>query len=149
LKPKAGKGLFLLDVSTLIALAYEHHTAHEKVEAWFDEYAAGRWATCPMTECGFVRVISNPKFASSAPDLGEARQLLAGFTEMAGHHFWSDDMRLTDVFALLEGRLHGHQQITDAYLLALTISKKGQLVTLDRGIAALAGPEHAVHVLAL
>lgn len=102
-----------------------------------------------MTESGFVRVVSNPKFASSRPDLGEAQQVLASFTAIPGHHFWEDHMRITDVFALLGERLHGHQQVTDAYLLALAISRKGQLVTLDRAIATLAGPDYARHLLVL
>lgn len=149
MKQKDGSGPFLLDVSTLIALAYEYHIAHKVVEAWFDNHAAGRWATCPITECGFVRVVSNPRFALSAPSVDEALQVLASFTEMPGHQFWPDDAPIANVFALFAERLHGHQQITDAYLLALTVRKKGQFVTLDRAIKALAGPDHAAHVLVL
>ena len=34
-------------------------------------------------------------------------------------------------------RLVGHQQVTDAYLLGLTVQNKGKLATLDRGIVDL------------
>lgn len=148
MRQKAGNGLFLLDVSTLIALAHPHHLAHRTVEVWFHQHAAERWATCPITECGFVRVASNPRFASPASPV-ETLQLLAILIEMPGHHFWPDDLAVGDVFGQFEERLFGHQQITDAYLLALAIAKEGRLVTLDRSIATLAGPEHAAHLLVL
>jgi predicted nucleic acid-binding protein len=42
--------------------------------------------------------------------------------------------------------LTGHQQITDAYLIALAIHNRGKLATLDRGIAQLA-PAGSVEVI--
>jgi hypothetical protein len=39
--------------------------------------------------------------------------------------------------APFSGRLLGHQQISDAFLLGLAIHRKGVLVTLDRGIQTL------------
>ena len=148
MRQKSGNG-FLLDVSTLVALAYPHHIFHGKVEPWFRKHAMQRWFTCPMTECGFVRVVSNPKFASPAPDVAEAQILLGAMTQMPGHHFWPDDLGVAEVFKRFEERLFGHQQITNAYLLALAISKQGQLVTLDRSIASLAGPENSNHLIVL
>jgi predicted nucleic acid-binding protein len=35
--------------------------------------------------------------------------------------------------------LQGHQQFTDAYLLALARRRKGVVATFDRGLAQLAG----------
>jgi predicted nucleic acid-binding protein len=40
----------------------------------------------------------------------------------------------------------GHQQITDAYLVALAIRHRGKLATLDRGIVQLA-PAGSVEVI--
>ena len=49
----------------------------------------------------------------------------------------------------LAPRLHGYRQVTDAHLLGLAIRNGAVLVTLDRGIQALAGEAYAVNVLTL
>jgi predicted nucleic acid-binding protein len=38
---------------------------------------------------------------------------------------------------VFQNRLVGHQQVTDAYLLALARKKGGKLATLDRSVAGL------------
>ena len=45
-------------------------------------------------------------------------------------------------------RLHGHKQVTDAFLLGLAISEGLTLVTFDRAILHLAG-EHTSHLRVL
>ena len=45
-------------------------------------------------------------------------------------------------------RIHGHNQITDAYLLGLAIQEGLVLTTFDRALLHLAG-EHGKHVLVL
>ena len=139
----------LLDVNVLIALAHPPHVAHQKVTHWYDTEGVKAWASCPLTQAGFTRIVSNPAFFAVTPDVDEALALLAGFTQSAGHQFWPDDLPITAAADLFGRRLVGHQQVTDAYLLTLAVSKKGQLVTLDRSIAILAGPEHVAHVLVL
>ncbi len=139
----------LLDTNILIALARSEHVVHEKVKHWFKQMGDGAWATCALTESGFVRLMSNPAFFTPAPDVPEATALLERLKEIPEHHFWTIDLNFRSAAELVGKRLLGHQQVTDAYLLALAISKKGQLVTLDRGIKTLAGPDHAGHVLVL
>jgi len=39
--------------------------------------------------------------------------------------------------------LHGHRQLTDAYLVALASRRKGVLATFDRGVRTLAGNRFA------
>jgi toxin-antitoxin system PIN domain toxin len=139
----------LLDTNILIALARTEHIAHEKVKRWFKERHTDAWATCALTESGFVRIVSNPAFFNPAPDVPEAAALLARLTEFPEHRFWTIDLNFRSAAQLFGDRVVGHQQVTDAYLLALAISKRGQLVTLDRSIKALAASEHAAHVLVL
>jgi uncharacterized protein len=55
----------------------------------------------------------------------------------------------TSLVAPFGGRLYGHQQITDAYLLGLAIKESGVLVTLDKGLRHLAGPRHSKNLLVL
>ena len=139
----------LLDTNVLIALARPEHVAHEKVRRWYKESGAKAWATCPLTECGFVRIVCNPAFFAPAPDVAEALALLMALTQSAGHRFWAADLPITKAAELFGNRLLGHQQVTDAYLLALAIEKKGEIVSLDRGLATLAGSEYAENLLLL
>jgi len=46
-------------------------------------------------------------------------------------------------------RVYGTNQVTDAYLLGLAVREDLVLVTMDKGILHLAGPEHRKHVLLL
>jgi hypothetical protein len=47
------------------------------------------------------------------------------------HRFWADDLPLEDAFRHFSGRILGHNQVTDGYLLGLAAHKKGKLATLD------------------
>ena len=53
----------------------------------------------------------------------------------AHHHFWPDAVSLTDERFLNPLHLLGHRQLTDAYLLALSIHNGGQFITLEGAIA--------------
>jgi len=64
---KAG---FLLDVNVLIAMAWPTHRAHEKAQEWLCAPRARGWATCPLTQIGFVRILSNPAFLSKRTHSG-------------------------------------------------------------------------------
>ena len=127
----------LLDVNVLLALSWPGHKFHETVERWFAKNAAKGWATCPIVEAGFVRIISNPAFSPRAVAVKEALAALAQNVRHPNHQFWPDDLSLGDGIGKFQERITGHQQITDAYLLGLSIRKKGKLATLDRAIAAL------------
>lgn len=132
---------FLLDVSTLIALAWPTHRAHERVQSWFSRNAGQGWATCPFTECGFVRIVSNPAFSPDFLTLPEAVRLLALNLNHPSHHFWADDLPVSDAVRHFQGRLVGHNQVTDGYLLGLAMHKKGKLATLDESVSALLDPK--------
>jgi toxin-antitoxin system PIN domain toxin len=126
--------LFLLDVNVLIALCWPTHGSHKSVERWFGHRGAQGWATCPFTQSGFVRIVSNPAFSRDAMAPTNAVELLRENLEHPGHSFWPADIPVTEAVRGMLPRLTGHQQITDAYLVALVIHNKGKLATLDHGI---------------
>lgn len=128
---------YLLDVNLLIALAWPSHVHHALVQAWFRRNKRNGWSTCPITQTGFVRISSNPKFIDGAVTPGEAIGLLNRVTRAKEHTFWPDDLNLTVTQALPVSHLLGHRQVTDAYLLGLAIQHDGKLATLDQGVAAL------------
>jgi toxin-antitoxin system PIN domain toxin len=127
---------YLLDVNVLLALSWPGHKFHERVQDWFERLGSKGWATCPMVQAGFVRIVSNPAFSPRAVSPKEALDSLAANARHPGHQFWPDDIPLTEGLVSLQGRITGHQQITDGYLLGLAVHHRGKLATLDRGIAA-------------
>jgi toxin-antitoxin system PIN domain toxin len=137
----------LLDVNMLIALAWPNHVHHYEANAWFTVNQSKGWATCPLTQSAFIRVSSNPKIIPEAVTPREAIVLLKMIVSMKYHVFWPDDVSYSDVLVPTE-LLVGHRQVTDAYLLGLSIHHKGKLVTLDRGVAALLASDSA-HLKAL
>lgn len=126
----------LLDLNVLIALAWPSHLHHAAAHQWFAQNQADGWATCPITQAGFVRLSSNPKFVAEAVEPQAALQLLKQITSLPNHQFWADDVALTEP-AFPAKHLMGHRQITDAYLLGLAIHHQGCLATFDQGIEHL------------
>jgi len=126
----------LLDVNALVALAWDSHVHHEAMRGWFIAESAGGWATCPVTESGFVRVSSNPKVLPSSIAVEAARGVLSALRQAGGHRFLTDDVSLTDSDL---PRVVGHGQVTDAHLLTLARRHGLRLVTFDARIASLAG----------
>ena len=132
---------YLLDVNVLVALVRSRHSHHELAKRWFTGAGSRNWATCPLTQAGFVRVVSNPRFTTQAVDVREAVQMLVEYTGLAGHEFWPADIDVAAAIAPFASRFFGHQQVTDIYLLALAVRNKGKLATLDEGFESLAGDE--------
>ena len=116
-----------------MALLDQEHIRHAEANQWLTTHRASGWATCPLTENGCLRVITNPRY--TAPQ--SAAFILARLddTKRGGNHaFWPDDLSITDAAAFDGNRLQGHQQVTDVYLLALAVAHSGQLVTFDQRI---------------
>lgn len=127
----------LLDVNVLVALLWPAHEGHERAQNWFARNAGGGWATCPMTQAGFVRIVSNPAFSRDAVTPKEAIQLLAANMQHRAHQFWADEIDVVEAMVPFAERLKGHQQVTDAYLLGLARQKKGKLATMDKAVTEL------------
>ncbi len=132
---------YLLDTNVLIALLWPSHAQHDLAVKWFARHRAKGWATCPLTEAGFVRIVSNPAFSRDSVTPREAAGLLAANTAAKDHAFWPDELPFADAVAFAGTRLVGHQQVTDAYLLGLALHRGGVLATLDERIAALTEPK--------
>lgn len=124
----------LLDVNVLVALFDPVHTHHEAAHEWFNPNRQAGWATCPLTENGLVRVISNPSYPGRRTTIRDAIQRLTRFRGSGGHTFWSDSASLCDSLLIRPAHLVGHRQLTDVYLLALAVTHGGRLATFDRSI---------------
>jgi toxin-antitoxin system PIN domain toxin len=125
---------FLLDTNMLIALLWPSHAHHQLAVDWFLQNRRKGWATCPLTQAGFIRIVSNPAFSRDAVRPLEAVELLEANTSTKEHSFWQCDQTMSGAVSITGVRLVGHQQITDAYLLGLAMIRGGKLATLDRRI---------------
>lgn len=127
----------LLDVNVVVPLFWSRHPDHNVTQEWFKENERKGWATCPITQAAFVRIVSNPSFSTDAVSPVEAIVLLEEALDRSTHEFWPDDLSFAEAAACLKPDLSGHKQITDVYLLGLAIHHRAKLVTFDRPLASL------------
>ena len=139
--------MFLLDVNLLIALVDTNHVHHETVAEWFWKHHVDGWATCPITENGFIRILGHVNYPNGPQSAEAARGLLVALCAQAGHQFWADAVSMRTVVRY--PKLPASKHLTDYYLLASAIEKRAKLATLDQRISPslLAGGEDALHVL--
>jgi uncharacterized protein len=141
----------LLDVNVLIALHDAQHVHHGLATDWFeanaDADADAGWASCPLTQNGCLRIMSQPAYPN-AQSVDVLLAMLARSCAAPVHEFWPDDISLVDRRRFRADRIHGHRQMTDIYLLGLAVQHGGRLVTFDTRIALSAvhgaTPRHLV-----
>lgn len=129
----------LLDINVLIAALDIGHVHHPRARAWLLAEGASGWASCPLTQNGCVRIMSQPAYpapVSPAEVIARLRQAV----RHPSHAFWPDDLSLLDEEAVDASRVLGPRQVTDAYLLALAVRRGGRLVTFDGKIPLSAVP---------
>ena len=92
-----------------------------------------------------MRVSSNPAFSPHAVTVRAALGLLEEMVSLPEHEFWPDDLTLKEAIPK-DFPIVSHEQVTDAYLLALAACRGGRVATLDRGMLAL-GPKRLVEIV--
>jgi uncharacterized protein len=118
----------LLDANVLIALVVAEHVHHDAAAEWLSE-SGTVFATCPITQGSLVRFLVRTGHSAAA-----ARDVVGAVASANRHEFWPDTVSFADIE--VDGVV-GHRQVTDAYLAQLARIHKGQLVTLDSGLAHL------------
>ena len=124
----------LLDVNLLVALFDPDHIHHEVAHGWFEDHRAAGWATCPMTESGFLRVLSNPAYEAAVKRPLDLIARLRQFCSSGHHVFWPATVSLREESAFNPAMIRGHRQLTDVCLLGLTVRMGGRLATFDHTI---------------
>ncbi len=123
----------LLDVNVLLALVDANHACHYRAKHFFVSRQPAAWATCPLVENGFLRILSGSAYPNRVDSPKIARLLLDQMIlSSVGHQFWPDDLTMCD--AKIFPDLPSAKQLTDCYLLALAVKRGGKLVTFDRRI---------------
>ena len=141
---------FLLDVNLLFVLHQPAHGDYKLVSSWVAGNKKLSFATCPITQAGLLRLLTQPIQGLDVFRVDEAREALQNLVSRPGHAYWPDVPSYLDATTTLFKRMQGHRQITDAYLLGLARHHGGKLATLDKAIPSLAGPEliHLVELIA-
>jgi uncharacterized protein len=122
----------LLDVNVLIALAWDDHEHHARAHEWFAQFYGAGFATCNVTQSGFLRVSLNPKVLNHHPGIAEIFAQLESFTQHPHHNFWEDGALQTA--SPVWQNVTGHNQVTDTNLALIAHRHGGKLVTLDGAI---------------
>ena len=123
----------LFDVNLLLALFDAEHVHHARALAWWTDNRESGWASCPLTQNGFVRILSGARYPRPRR-FADAMALMRAQIAQPGHAFWPDDVSLANPHAFNHSAVLGPNQITDVYLLALAVKKSGRLATFDRAI---------------
>jgi toxin-antitoxin system PIN domain toxin len=131
----------LLDINCLVALFDPRHCHHEAAHRWLTANRSRGWATCPLTENGWVRVVSNPAYPGRRTSVADAVARMNQFRRSGHHTFWDASPSLCDLARFHHVHIAGHRQITDVCLLAVAVIHGGRLATFDRRIplTAVAG----------
>lgn len=138
----------LLDVNILLALLDSDHIDHERAMSWLEENIDQGWSSCAITQNGFIRIISQPRYPNPVtPAVAVSR--LQQATNTPHHEFWACEVSMLDPDWIEHARILRHAQITDAYLLALAASHGGRFVTFDKGLDPAIVPGGADHLQTL
>ncbi|MEX2301699.1 MAG: TA system VapC family ribonuclease toxin [Bryobacterales bacterium] len=144
---KFSQPLLLLDVNVLIALAWPNHQFHRSATARL-EPAQVRWATCCLTELGFIRLSSDPRIVGKSVTPMQAAMLLQAMVSDERHLFLDTLGSPTQPpFLPVFERILGPKQVTDLYLLSLAANHKAHFLTFDARLNAVNGEHHTVEVL--
>ena len=127
----------LLDVNVLVALAWPSHAQHRAARRWFTQKRPNGWATCTLTQAGFVRVSAQLPGSEGAVPVGDGLRSLQLAIGDPFHQFWTLDTPITELHPEIRDQLRGPRQLTDALLLDLAIRRGGTLATFDQKIRAL------------
>lgn len=117
-----------------MALLDSDHVDHLRAHNWLDDEIDAGWASCAITQNGFVRIISQSRYPSPI-STADAIDLLNRACESRHHEFWPCDVSVVDTHTIDRTRVYGPRQVTDAYLLALAVRHVGRFVTFDRSLS--------------
>lgn len=122
---------YLLDVNALVALGFKEHEFFERVVSWVQSLRPGEdeFATCAITELGFVRVLTLPQYGFSV-DESKTSLLRLKSSGQIGFAFIVDDQDASR----LPRWVKMPKQVTDGHLAQLAKANGAVLATLDRNI---------------
>ena len=125
----------LLDINVILALLDADHLMHATAQCWLSRELDAGWASCPVTQNGVLRILSQPAYPNHRP-VAEVAERLAEACSHPSHRFWNGGVSLIGPAGVNWQQLLGHRQVTDAYLLAVAGAEGGRFVRFDQRISA-------------
>lgn len=119
---------WLLDINVLLGCGWKTHANNQALLDWLLQ--VDEWATCPLTELGFVRISMTTAYRATFDD---ARKSLATLRALPGHLFLSDGVEAASLPVL-----SSYKDTTDAHLVTLAKRHGLKLATLDATLLAKA-----------
>ena len=138
---------YLLDVNVLLALSLDNHMHHLAATDWFDE-ADFDWATTPLTEAGYLRLMTNSRMVGFSVSVNQAVNGLRELRKEAGFRFLPDDTSLAEPVIHL-GPLVGTKQVTDFHLVNLVAQGGMRLATFDGSLLRSLSESDRGHVFVI
>jgi hypothetical protein len=113
--------MMMPDANVLVAVSDPSHPFYQKAKVWLD--ANSPIATCAITELGVMRVL----IQLGAP-IQQAENHLASLISKYRGAYINCDVSVE----ALKGKITGHRQLTDKYLVELCAKHALQLATFDK-----------------
>ena len=105
----------------MIACGWESHREHVRANRWLSR--AKSFATCSITQMGFLRVSLSPAFGAS---FEQAMAALEAILRLGSHRFLRDATRAQSL-----PRIETGKEVTDAHLVRLARRYRLKLATFD------------------
>jgi uncharacterized protein len=125
---------FLLDVNVLIALGWPNHPFHAQATRFMN--GRHQWATCAITQLGFLRISLNPTVVGVKVSMADALGVLHGMVRDKRHCYLDSPVAPNQAASAFTHVL-GHSQVTDAFLIYLASANKATFLTLDARLRGL------------
>jgi predicted nucleic acid-binding protein len=117
--------LFVLpDVNLLLAYGWRSHAQHEECRLWLARLP--KFATCAITELGFLRVSMSPAYRASFAD---AMKTLVSLTSQPTASFLGCDLPTRSMSSV-----SSYKDTTDSYLTELARKSSCRFATLDESM---------------
>ena len=134
----------LFDVNVLVALALTEHVHHRAAHTFLSDWR-GRWATTPMTEAAFYRLLLNPAITARPLAVTDIDAVLRGMRADPRWVFAPDDSTLTHPH-IDTSVMVGHSLAPDLHLINLAAVHQMTFATFDRRLALQLAPRDRHHV---
>ena len=138
----------LLDINVIISLLDSGHIMHGAAIHWMERELNHGWATCPITQNGVLRIMSQPAYPNHRP-VAQVAERLEEACKHASHVFWPEQISLLKKGLIRWERMLGPRQITDSYLLVLAVTHGGRFVSFDQRICVDLVPDASQTHLAI
>ncbi|MFO7782676.1 MAG: VapC toxin family PIN domain ribonuclease [Spirochaetia bacterium] len=137
-------------MNVLIARTDPWHEAYATVSEWLDRVSSERLLFCPLVENGFLRIYGHPAYPGGPGSPERAAVDLRDMLELPNAQFISEDISIRDHDIFCSMANLTPRQLTDVYLLGLSVSKGARFATLDGRVPvdAVRGGSEALTVIA-